>query len=87
MYRHLTLGALATISAVAILGTSNPASAAPVVQDAYCLQGRQSGYPGNCQFSTYQQCMATASGTNEGCGISPMRAFAPQGHFAHQNRY
>ncbi len=87
MSRHLTLAALAAISAVAILGTSTPASAASVVQDAYCLQGRQSGYPGNCEFSTYQQCMATASGTNEGCGVNPMRGFAPQRHFAHQNRY
>jgi hypothetical protein len=87
MHRHLTLAALATISAVATLATLTPASAAPMVQDTYCLQGRQSGYPGNCEFSTYQQCMATASGTNEGCGINPMRAFAPQRRVSHQDRY
>jgi hypothetical protein len=85
MHRHLTLGALATISAVALLGTLPPAAAAPI-QDQYCLQGRQSGYPGNCEFSTYQQCMASASGTNEGCGINPM-AYAPQRRDAHQYRY
>ena len=41
-------------------------SAAPAsAQDyPYCLQGRQWGYPGNCQFATYQQCLATASGTD-----------------------
>lgn len=33
----------------------------PVRQDVYCLQGRSWGYPGICQFSTYDQCMATAS--------------------------
>jgi hypothetical protein len=85
MHRHLMLGALAAMSTVALLGTLSPAAAAPA-QDQYCLQGRQSGYPGNCEFSSYQQCMASASGTNEGCGINPMRAFAPQRRDAHQYR-
>ena len=44
-------------------------------QDRYCLQGKISGYPGNCLFSTYSQCMATASGTNAYCGLSPIYAF------------
>jgi Protein of unknown function (DUF3551) len=48
------------------------------VQDRYCLQGRQWGYPGNCQFSTYEQCLATASGTTAGCGINPVYAFELQ---------
>jgi hypothetical protein len=87
MNRHLTLAVLATISTVAGLGMLTSASAETAVQDTYCLQGRQSGYPGNCQFSTYQQCMASASGTNEGCGINPMRAYAPQHRLARQNRY
>jgi len=46
------------------------------VQDRYCLQGRIWGYPGNCQFATYDQCMATASGTDAYCGINPTYAFA-----------
>src|SRR5262249_10466379 len=46
------------------------------VQDRYCLQGRIWGYPGNCQFATYGQCMATASGTDAYCGINPTYAFA-----------
>ena len=45
---------------------------------SYCLQGRIWGYPGNCQFSSYAQCMATASGTDAGCGINPHSAFARQ---------
>jgi hypothetical protein len=85
MQRHLALAALAAMSAVAF--ATLPASAAPVVQDTYCLQGRQSGYPGNCEFLTYQQCMASASGTNEGCGINPMRAYAPQRRAVPQSRY
>jgi hypothetical protein len=48
------------------------------IQDRYCLQGRSWGYPGNCQFSTYRQCMATASGTFATCGINPAYAYARQ---------
>src|SRR4030095_14509726 len=37
------------------VGSIPPASIEPY---SYCLQGRQWGYPGNCQFSSYAQCMA-----------------------------
>jgi hypothetical protein len=47
----------------------------------YCLQGREWGYPGNCQFSTYRQCMATASGTYAFCGINPRVAFRDRGYY------
>lgn len=50
----------------------------PARQDIYCLQGRTWGYPGNCQFSTYDQCMATASGTYAYCGMNPIYAFQRQ---------
>jgi Protein of unknown function (DUF3551) len=73
MRRNLSLAMMAA-SALMIAGSMAP-SAASGMQDTYCLQGRQSGYPGNCEFSSYQQCLATASGTGEGCGINPMRAF------------
>ncbi|WP_371259979.1 DUF3551 domain-containing protein [Bradyrhizobium sp. WSM1417] len=36
----------------------------PARQNVYCLQGRTWAHPGNCQFSTYDQCMASASGTS-----------------------
>ena len=32
----------------------------------YCLQGQTYGYPGHCQFSTFQSCQASASGTPAG---------------------
>ena len=32
----------------------------------------------DCQFSSYAQCMATASGTDGHCGINPRYAFALQ---------
>ncbi|WP_008556764.1 DUF3551 domain-containing protein [Bradyrhizobium sp. CCGE-LA001] len=51
--------------------------------DRYCLQGRIWGYPGNCQFATYEQCLASASGTNSYCGVNPGYAFAydPRGQW------
>jgi hypothetical protein len=55
--------------------------------DSYCLQGRDWGYPGNCQFSSYAQCMATASGTFSYCGINPHYAFALQRRGDYRPRY
>ena len=53
-----------------------PAVAAASIQDRYCLQGKTWGYPGNCQFATYNQCAWTASGTSSGCGENPRYLFA-----------
>jgi hypothetical protein len=72
--RHRFLVAAAVLGAVASFGGSTSAAA----QDRYCLQGRIWGYPGNCQFASYAQCMATASGTNAYCGVNPQYAFAAQ---------
>jgi hypothetical protein len=66
---------------------SIPSAPAGTVQDRYCLQGRQMGYPGNCMFSSYAQCMATASGTNNGCGINPQYLFTHQRNGTYRGRY
>ena len=50
----------------------------PAVAARYCLQGRTWGYPGNCEFSTYEQCKAAASGTDSYCGVDPHHAVARQ---------
>ncbi|GLH80640.1 hypothetical protein SSBR45G_55490 [Bradyrhizobium sp. SSBR45G] len=68
----------ASLSATAVLAGFAAISPASAAQDRFCLQGRIWGYPGNCQFSTYQQCQASASGTDAGCGINPAYAFARQ---------
>ena len=60
--------ALFVITLAAVL-TSAPASAAK-----YCLQGPDAGYPGDCSYTSYAQCMATASGTFNDCGINPRYA-------------
>ncbi|WP_407114443.1 DUF3551 domain-containing protein [Bradyrhizobium sp. LMG 9283] len=65
--RHRLLIAAAAAALVASFGASTDA----VAQDRYCLQGRIWGYPGNCQFASYAQCMASASGTNAYCGVNP----------------
>jgi hypothetical protein len=67
-------------------GSISPAPTG-AIQDTYCLQGRSWGYPGNCQFSSYAQCMATASGTASYCGINPQYLFAPQRRGAYRDRY
>ncbi len=70
MRRILVITALAVTSALTLTASTSPASAA-----RYCLQGAGWGYPGNCQFRTFAQCRATASGTNAGCGINPRYAY------------
>jgi Protein of unknown function (DUF3551) len=73
--RRMNFAAFAAASVISIWAASSPAQA----QDyKYCLQGRQWGYPGNCQFSSYRQCMATASGTESFCGINPRYAYGSQ---------
>lgn len=57
---------------------SRSASMVRAIQDRYCLQGREYGYPGSCTFSTYEQCRASSSGTESGCGVNPRYAFAKQ---------
>jgi Protein of unknown function (DUF3551) len=76
MGRPVLLAVLAIASTFAAI---EPVTARPeAIQDRYCLQGRVWGYPGNCQFSSYAQCNATASGTDAYCGINPHYAFALQ---------
>ena len=73
-----------TVFALAVVGFGSASTAAhhgrsrytpQPPADLYCLQGRIWGYPGNCQFANYEQCMVTASGTDAYCGINPVHAF------------
>lgn len=69
---------LTLASFAALIAAMAPAAQAQASAYRYCLQGRSWGYPGNCQFSTYQQCQATASGTSAYCGVNPRYAFSQQ---------
>lgn len=72
MRRHLF------IAVSVILVSATVASLSPTVAARYCLRGGRLGYPGNCQFSTLEQCQATASGTASYCGVNPRYAYARQ---------
>ena len=89
MQRNLSFTILAAVSALTVAGSMSSATAREPIKDTYCLRGPSSGYPGNCAFSSYQQCMATASGTYETCGVNPMKSFARQRRVGggHQGRY
>ncbi|MBN9005745.1 MAG: DUF3551 domain-containing protein [Rhizobiales bacterium] len=76
--RNLVYAALSAASLLAIAASASPASAH---QDRYCLQGKRWGYPGNCQFSSYRQCMVSASGTEDYCGINPGYASRERGRY------
>ncbi|MCG6204510.1 DUF3551 domain-containing protein [Rhodopseudomonas sp. HC1] len=71
----IRLGAALGAAAMIVGFMGAPASARDF---PYCLQGGDWGYPGNCQFDSYEQCMATASGTRAGCDINPVVAFRRQ---------
>ena len=79
-YLFAVTAAIVLLTAIGIVSPS-------LAQDyPWCLQGRTWGYPGNCQFSTYWQCEATASGTFSYCGINPRFAYARQYRGYHYRR-
>ena len=61
-------------------GIATLAGSAPAADGDYswCVQGREVGYPGDCSYSTYQQCQASASGRYASCGVNPLVAFQQQ---------
>jgi hypothetical protein len=65
---------------VAIMFTALPASAQPndPYDYPYCLQGKEYGLPGLCQFASYEQCQATARATTSYCGVNPRFAYGLQ---------
>jgi hypothetical protein len=65
---------------VALLFTALSASAQPndPYDYPYCLQGKDYGYPGSCQFISYPQCQASAYGTFSYCGTNPRFAYGWQ---------
>ena len=74
--RKLILAMMAvTAAGAATLATSAPAAAHDY---AWCVTGRDMGYPGDCTYTTYNQCMASASGRYAYCSVNPRVAFGQQ---------
>jgi len=63
----------ALVTGLASISASAPAQAGDY---PWCVQGRDVGYPGDCSYWTYNQCMASASGRFATCGLNPRAAFA-----------
>ena len=44
----------------------------------YCLRGGGYGYTGDCSYTSYAQCQASASGRRAYCDVNPLFAFGEQ---------
>ena len=69
--------AMLVISAALAVAATMTAGAGPAAafDYPYCIQGRGWGVPGDCSYSSYAQCMASASGRAVSCNINPRVAF------------
>ena len=75
MRKTILAGITVLAAGIATLAGSAPAAAGDY---PWCVQGREVGYPGDCSYSTYQQCQASASGRYASCGVNPLVAFQQQ---------
>lgn len=70
---------ISLLFAALIAGTGFLVASPAVAQEyPWCVQGRGVGYPGDCNYRTRAQCMASASGRDAGCGINPRVAYGRQ---------
>lgn len=69
----LVLGAMTLAGAASI----RPAAADPY-DYPWCAQGPSLGYPGECAYQTYDQCLASVSGRYLACGENPRFLFRAQ---------
>jgi hypothetical protein len=75
MRKTILAGMTILAGAIATLAGSAPAAA---IDYPWCVQGKEVGYPGDCSYSTYAQCQASASGRYASCGVNPIIAFQQQ---------
>jgi len=74
--RKIILAVMAlTAAGAATVATSAPAAARDY---PWCVQGLGTGYPGECLYSTFAQCQASASGRLASCSANPRMAYGPQ---------
>jgi hypothetical protein len=83
--RSVLLALMVACAAWAITATPAPADGLP-----YCIKGCDfAGGAGDCSFSSYQQCLATASGRDATCAPNPYfnaKAFNAKAEIADRSR-
>jgi hypothetical protein len=72
-----TMLAILALSA-ATVATAAGTSPAAAHDYPWCAQGRGVGYPGDCNYSTRQQCLWAADGRGLDCNLNPIFAFGQQ---------
>jgi hypothetical protein len=71
--RNVMLAMALSAAGAAALAGSGPAAAAH--DYPYCIEDRFSDFPHECNYSSYAQCMASASGRAAECVLNPRVAF------------
>jgi len=66
--------ALLAVGSISVAGSNSAKALAPVYP--YCIQSQLDG--SDCNYYTYQQCLAAASGRGVECILNPIVAFAQQ---------
>ena len=67
------------VMAVAAAGAATMAGSGPAARDyPYCLRGGGYGYTGDCSYTSYAQCQASASGRRAYCDVNPLFAYGEQ---------
>jgi Protein of unknown function (DUF3551) len=69
---------LLAMTALAAAGIATLSAPAAAYDYPWCVVARGWGYPGDCSYQTYAQCMASASGRYAYCNVNPYVAFARQ---------
>ena len=65
---------LTLVASATILATGGTPVAASELR--YCLHGDDYAFAGDCAFTSYQQCQATASGRTAYCTVDPYLTIA-----------
>jgi hypothetical protein len=68
-----------TLPALAAMALAGVATVTPAAARDYpwCAQGGEYDYPGECAYSTYEQCQASVSGRLLFCDRNPRMAYGP----------
>jgi hypothetical protein len=69
---------LALLTLGAVLAGFAGATPAAARDYPWCAQGGEYDYPGECAYSTYEQCLASVSGRLLYCDRNPLVAYGQQ---------